>query len=275
MMLNQETHKMSLQQEQQKSYEEKGFLLLPNLFCAEEIAAINAKLSSTLWTDVPGTVLEADGKTLRAIHEDPTQIGVLEKISKSSKLVEPAMQILDSQVYIHQLKINFKAAFSGDSWPWHQDFIFWQKEDGMPEPRAVNVAIFLEEVNEFNSPLCLIPGSHQSGTISSLNQIYQGYDSPKNDEWLSSFKSKLKYITPESIVSKLVESNGIEAPKGSAGTVLFFHPNCVHGSTNNISPFSWKMAIITYNSIKNIPVAVKNTRPNFLVGRDYRAIKPC
>ncbi|MEB3177929.1 MAG: hypothetical protein VKL59_02645 [Nostocaceae cyanobacterium] len=80
MMLNQETHKMSLQQEQQKSYQEKGFLLLPNFLCEQEIAAINAKLSSTSWTDVPGTVLEADGKTLRAIHEDSTLMGVLEDV---------------------------------------------------------------------------------------------------------------------------------------------------------------------------------------------------
>lgn len=56
--------------------------------------------------------------------------------------------------------------------------------------------------------------------------------------------------------------------------MLFFHPNCVHGSANNISPFSRKIAIITYNSIDNIPIAVENPHPDFLVGRDYRAIKP-
>ncbi|AOX00678.1 hypothetical protein BJP34_15585 [Moorena producens PAL-8-15-08-1] len=74
------------------------------------------------------------------------------------------------------------------------------------------------------------------------------------------------------------EKYGIEAPKGKPGTVLFFRPNCVHGSANNISPFSRKIAIITYNSIDNIPdnipIAVDNPRPDFLVGRDYRAIKP-
>jgi len=31
----------------------------------------------------------------------------------------------------------------------------------MPEARAMNVAIFLDEVNEFNGPLMLIPGSHK------------------------------------------------------------------------------------------------------------------
>ncbi|WP_370497040.1 phytanoyl-CoA dioxygenase family protein [Trichodesmium erythraeum] len=71
--------------------------------------------------------MEEDGKTLRAIHEVPSKMGVLEKISQHPKLVEPAMQILGSQVYVHQLKINFKAAFTEKVWPWHQDFIFWHK----------------------------------------------------------------------------------------------------------------------------------------------------
>lgn len=265
---------MYLEPEQKMTYEEKGFLLLANLFDEAKIEAITAKLSNISWTDTPGTVLEEDGQTLRAIHEDPTKISVLEKLSKHPKLVEPAMQILGSQVYIHQFKINFKAAFSGDVWPWHQDFIYWHKEDGMPTPKAVNIAIFLEEVNEFNGPLYLIPSSHKEGLISPLNQIEPGSPCLKNDEWIASFKSNLKYTIPEKTVSNLVEENGIEAPKGGTGSVLLFHPNCVHGSTNNISPFPRKMAIITYNSLENIPVAVENHRPDFLVGRDYRGIKP-
>jgi ectoine hydroxylase len=35
-------------------------------------------------------------------------------------------------VYIYQFKINVKAAFGGDVWQWHQDYIFWRNEDGMP-----------------------------------------------------------------------------------------------------------------------------------------------
>lgn len=265
---------MYLQQDQLKSYEENGFLLLDNLFEKQQIEALTAKLSNSSWEEKDGTVLEEDQKTLRGIHEDPAKSGLLEKISKHDRIIEPSMQMLGSQVYIHQLKINFKAAFSGDVWPWHQDYIYWQKEDGMLEPRAVNVMVFLEEVNEFNGPLCLIPGSHKEGVISSLSESEEVCADAESPEWISSFQSDLKYTTSEQTVSKLVEKYGIEAPKGNPGTVLFFHPNCVHGSANNISPFSRKIAIITYNSVENIPVAVENPRPDFLVGRDYEGIKP-
>lgn len=250
---------MYLQEEQVNTYEEKGFILLDDLFSEEQIESITTKLSSTSWEDKPGTVLESDGKTLRGIHEDPTEKGILEKISKHPCLVKPAMQLLGSQVYIHQLKINFKAGFSGEVWPWHQDYIFWNKEDGMPTPRAINVMIFLDEVNEFNGPLCLIPNSHQQGLIDPLKEIQQDSsdtDDTDDSSWESSFQADLKYTIPHKTVGKLVEKFGIEAPKGSPGSILFFHPNCIHGSTNNISPFSRKIAIITYNSVKNIPVVI-------------------
>lgn len=265
---------MYLSEEQQNTYEENGFLVLDNLFEQEQIKAITDQLSTIDWENKPGTVLEDNQKAVRAIHKDPTNIGLLEKISKHALIVEPAMQVLGSPVYIHQLKVNFKAAFSGDIWPWHQDYIYWQQEDGMPTPQAINVAIFLEEVHEFNGPLCLIPGSQKEGVISSLSPTEQDSTNPEYPEWISSFQSNLKYTAPEETVAKLVEEFGMVAPKGKPGTVLFFHPNCVHGSANNISPSSRKIAIITYNSIDNIPVAVENPRPNFLVGRDYTAIKP-
>ena len=39
----------------------------------------------------------------------------------------------------------------------------------MPEARAMTLAIFLDEVNQFNAPLMFIPGSHQVGVIESEN----------------------------------------------------------------------------------------------------------
>ena len=75
------------------------------------------------------------------------------------------MQLFGEDVYMHQFKINGKMAFDGDVWQWHQDYGTWKNDDQMPEPRAMNVAIFLDEVNEFNGPLMFIPGSHKLGVL--------------------------------------------------------------------------------------------------------------
>ena len=52
------------------------------------------------------------------------------------------VQLLDGKVYMHQYKINAKSAFTGAVWQWHQDYGTWKRDDGMLEPRAMNVFIF-------------------------------------------------------------------------------------------------------------------------------------
>ena len=68
-------------------------------------------------------------------------------------------------VYVHQFKLNAKAAFEGDVWQWHQDYGTWQRDDGMPDARAMNIAVFLDEVMPINGPLMLIPKSHKQGVL--------------------------------------------------------------------------------------------------------------
>ena len=43
-------------------------------------------------------------------------------------------------VYIHQSRLNPKAAFHGGPWDWHQDYATWSDRDGLKEPRAFMVA---------------------------------------------------------------------------------------------------------------------------------------
>ena len=266
---------MQLTTEQLETYNNQGYLFFPNCFSKSEVEAMKAELPSLLAVDTPGRVLEQDNTTVRAIHGVHKTTEVFRRLSQTPRIVEPAMKILGSQVYVYQFKINLKAAFSGDMWPWHQDYIYWLKEDGMPSEQAVNVVIFLDEVNEFNGPIYLIPSSHKEGMISVLNQEEQSIAYQDKSEWISDFTANLKYITPQRTVTRLINQYGIIASKGAVGSVLYFHPNCVHGSANNISPYSRNLALFTYNSVNNIPHKVENPRPEFLVSRDYRPIDLC
>lgn len=250
---------MGFTEQQLSLYQRLGYIFLPNYFSEPEVELLKAQVSQLIDSDTIGKVLEKGGKTVRALHGSHTINSVLNNLTRLPRLIQPAMQILDSKVYLYQFKINIKAAFFGDVWPWHQDFIFWSEEDGMPAPRAINIFIFLDEVNEFNSPLYLIPGSHQEGKI----QV-----PPRGEGWEANVSANLKYIISPHIITKLVEKKSIVAPKGLAGSVIFLHPNCIHGSTHNISPFPRNIIIITYNSVNNIPVHEENKRPDFLVNYD-------
>ena len=81
------------------------------------------------------------------------------------------MDLFDEEVYMHQFKINGKMAFAGDVWQWHQDYGTWLNDDMMPTERAMNVAIFLDDVNEFNGPLMFIPGSHKKGVVEAKHDL--------------------------------------------------------------------------------------------------------
>lgn len=249
-----------------QQYQDQGMLFLPSYFSETEAKKWCEELSC-LPANLPGTIMEQDGQTIRALHGIHAYSQVFQDLIRHPALLEPAQQILNSLVYLYQLKINMKAAFTGDLWPWHQDYAFWYAEDEMPEPKVVNIAIFLDEVNHFNGPLYLILGSHQDGLI---QMEAKGLES----NWQANFSANLKYTVDSKKVAQLAENKSLFAPVGSAGSVLFFHSNIVHSSPPNLSPYPRKIMIITYNSVENIPIPKKEPRPEFLVSRDYTPLHP-
>jgi ectoine hydroxylase len=119
------------------------------------------------------------------------------------RVVEPLRQLFGEDVYVHQFKLNAKAAFEGDVWQWHQDYGTWARDDGMPEPRAMNIAVFLDEVMPINGPLMLIPKSHKQGVLSA------GHDTLTTSYPL--------WTLDKETVTRLAAEGGIVAPTGKPG----------------------------------------------------------
>ncbi|HVG22180.1 MAG TPA: phytanoyl-CoA dioxygenase family protein [Blastocatellia bacterium] len=272
---------MYITEAQLKQYDKTGFLFLPEFFSSEEVSAMKAELPGIFAEDSPRRVLEKDGNMVRSVYGSHNDNEVFKRLVRLPRIVGPVVKFLGSEVYVYQFKINTKAAFGGDRWEWHQDYEFWRKEDGMPVPRVINVVVYLNEVNEFNGPMFLIPCSHHEGSIDvdardaafadkkSRPKVYE--DSPT---WISNLTADLKYSLSQPVVEDLVRKYGIVAPKGQAGSVLFFHGNLVHGSSNNISPFDRVLVFITFNSVQNFPSFEGNKRPDFIVCHDGSPIVP-
>jgi ectoine hydroxylase len=138
------------------------------------------------------------------------------RLSLHPRLVEPARTLLGGEVYLHQFKINAKEAHDGEIWHWHQDYRTWYEDDGMPEPTVLNATVFLDDVNEFNGPMMFVPGSHKDGRIDSD----QTFERVPEYGRLSADAVGSPY-TNETI-NGLIEKNGIVAPKGVAGSTIFF-----------------------------------------------------
>jgi ectoine hydroxylase len=256
---------MELTRDELRRYEEDGLLFFPSVFNDAEIARLRAATAEVAAIDHPSRVLEKDGRTVRALHGCHLTNEVMARLTRLPRLLRPAEQIIGGPAYVYQFKVNYKAAFGGDVWQWHQDYIFWRKGDGMAEPRCVNLMVYLDEVTEFNGPLMCIPRSHQYGMIAVEPARGRG-------DWRDNVSADLKYSLDQDTIARLVEQGGIVAPKGPAGSVLLFHPNLAHGSAPNLSPWDRTMMIVTYNSVANVPVPPGEPRPDFLVSRDTRPL---
>ena len=270
---------MKITPEQINQYREQGFLLLPDFFLPAEIAIIKSQLPSVFAEQSGRRVNEKDGVAVRSVYGAHMTNEVFNRLTRLPRLVEPAREILGSDVYVYQFKVNAKLGFGGDQWEWHQDYIFWKREDGMPTPRVMNIAIFVDEVNEFNGPLFLIPGSHKDGMIETpgrdtrLDQT-QAAAYSQSPDWIASLTAKLKYALDKETVGRLARKHGMVAPKGPAGSALFFDSNLAHGSSNNISPFDRVLVLVTFNSVENKPIPPKKRRPDFLASRNCEPIVP-
>lgn len=247
---------MKLTQEQLKAYDEEGYILLPSLFSQEEAALMKSRLPALYQMNRDEVIKEKSG-VVRTVFAAHTFDAVFARVASHPRLIEPARQLLDSDVYMHQFKINAKAAFNGDVWQWHQDFGTWHEDDGMPEARAMNVAIFLDDVNEFNGPLMLIPRSHKAGRLDA-----------SHDQTTTSYPL---WTLDNAKVSELVEQGGIVAPKGVAGTVLIFQSTLVHASSPNLSPWDRNTLYVTTNSVHN--AIRKFQRPDYIAHRDFTPIQ--
>ena len=123
----------------------------------DEAEAIYATNRQEVWREKTGAP-----RTAFAAH---TYNEAFRLLGYHPRLIEPVEQVFGEKLYMHQYKINAKAAFEGDVWQWHQDYGTWARDDGMPEPRAMNIAVFMDEVMHINGPLMLVPRSHKHGVL--------------------------------------------------------------------------------------------------------------
>ena len=248
---------MKLTQAQIAEFEEQGYLLLPNLFSAGEIATLNGEVPGMFAEHRTEVVREKGSVAPRTAFHVQTWNDAFALLARHPRLIEPATQLLGAHaLYMHQFKINAKAAFDGAVWQWHQDYGTWYEDDDMPSPRAMNIALFLEEANEFNGPLMFIPKSHRRGRLEA------GHDVTTTSYPL--------WTIDNATITRLVDEGGIVAPKGPAGSALLFHCNIVHASGSNLTPWSrW----IVYLSLNRCDNAIRRPkRPTWIANCDFTPI---
>src|SRR5258708_32390486 len=215
---------MKLTPEQIAAFDTDGYLSFPALVRPEEVRTPTDEVPRLYVQHRPENVREKGSDAVRTNFAAHLYSKPFAKLARHPRMVNPVVQLFDEEVYMHQFKINGKAAFDGDVWQWHQDYGPWMNDDLMPTARAMNVAIFLDEVNEFNVPLMFIPEIHKQGALPA------GHD--------TSTTSYPLWTIDRDAISRLVANGGIVAPKGPPGSMILFHGCLLHPSTANLSPLN-------------------------------------
>jgi ectoine hydroxylase len=240
-----------------EEFQREGYLFLPEHFSAAEVAVLLEELPGIfalqrdeVWREKSGAA-----RTAFAAH---TYNEAFRRLGRHPRLIEPVVQILGGPVYMHQFKINAKAAFDGAVWQWHQDYGTWARDDLMPEPRAMNIALFLDPVSAANGPLMFIPRSHRKGVLEA------GHDTDTTSYPL--------WTLDRETVTALAAEGGVVVPTGAPGSVVLFHGNLVHASPANIGPF--RRAIV-YLSLCHVDNHIRRfKRPEWIAHRDFTPIEP-
>ena len=129
----------------------------------------------------------------------------------------------------------------------------WHRDDKMPEARAMNLAVFLDDVNEFNGPLYLIPRSHKKGVVAAAHTIHQ----PP----VIRFGRCLMTLSANSL-----KKAGLSHRK-DLQEQAFFDGCLAHGSPPNMSPWGREIIYVTYNHCDNAIQQYK--RAEYSAHRDF------
>ena len=228
---------MKLSQDQLSRYAEDGFLILPELFSAEEVALLQAQLPALFEERCPENYREKDSDTVRTAFALHRRNALCARMARHPRLLGPAAQLIGEPFYLQQCKVNVKEAFTGEAFQWHFDFATHHAEDGVPQPLALNLHLFLDDVNEFNGPLHFIRGSHRRGPVPSrLDTVTTSYP---------------LWAVGNEPVSSLIAAGGLVSAKGRAGTGLIFGDLMVHSSPPNNSPWPRRIYSNIVNPVSN------------------------
>ncbi|MCS0603227.1 ectoine hydroxylase [Streptomyces sp. LP11] len=255
-----------------QAFERDGFLAVDQLITPDEVEVYRRELDR-LVTDPAvradeRSIVEPQSKEIRSVFEVHRISEVFAKLVRDERVVGRARQILGSDVYVHQSRINVKPGFGASGFYWHSDFETWHAEDGLPNMRTVSVSIALTENLDTNGGLMIMPGSHRTF-------LGCAGETPR-DNYKKSLQMQDAGTPSDEALTTLAGEHGIRLFTGRAGSATWFDCNCMHGSGDNITPYPRSNVFIVFNSVENTavePFAAPVHRPDYIGARDFTPVR--
>ena len=253
-------------------FERDGFLAQDALITPDEVDVYRAELERLTSDPVlradERSVVEPQSQEIRSVFEVHNISEVFANLVRDPRVVGRARQILGSDVYVHQSRINVKPGFGARGFYWHSDFETWHAEDGLPNMRTVSLSVALTRNHDTNGGLMIMPGSHKTFLGCSG-------ETPR-DNYKKSLQMQDAGTPSDEALAKFADAHSIKLFTGEAGSATWFDCNCMHGSGDNITPYPRSNVFIVFNSVENTavePFAAPVARPEFIGARDFTPVR--
>ncbi len=202
-------------------YRENGYLMIENAVTPEDLAELRAVahdfIERSREVGQSDEVYDLDeghsaqSPRLTRIKLPHKQHPIFDRTLRSERMKGYFKALLGPNVVLQTSKLNTKAPGGGAAVEWHQDWAFYpHTNDDM-----LAFGLMLEDVDEANGPLMVIPGSHKGPLLSHHNRgVFAGAVDPAD---------------PDFHFDQAVTLTG------RAGSMTVHHARTLHGSAPNRS----------------------------------------
>lgn len=229
-----------LTERQLAAYRDDGFIVVPNVFSAAEVADLRAVTdefvaSSTKVAandeiyDLEDTHGAAEPR-VRRIKAPHAHHDVYQRASRHPVVVA-ILEELWGTVRFDTGKLNMKSAGFGSPIEWHQDWAFYPHTND----DLAAVGIMLDDFTPENGPMMVIPGSHRGPIFD-----HHGPD--------GRFCGAMDPNDPGVDYAKAVPC------LGRAGSITIHHVRAVHGSATNLSGRERRFLLYQYRAADAWPL---------------------
>lgn len=222
--------------QQHAEYQRNGWVLVPGVFTAAELAPLHAACDELLLHCgplVPGNpriqlepeTLEWQIPVVRKLEPVIDASPPLAALVHDPRMTQAAADVLGEDVHLYEDKLNYKPPHVGSSYPLHQDRSYWEElAPGVPSTdRLVTVTLLLDDATPENGCLRLVSGSQHG-----LMELQEG----------------------DSHALKADVMTAVDAP-GRAGDLLLFSCYTAHHSFANRSNRGRRALLCTYNPVSD------------------------
>ena len=220
-----------LNQDQIESYRAKGYLGVEGVFSAAEVAElqqvtddfVEKSREETDHTDMydlePDHTPEAP--KLRRLKSPVSAHPAYERALRNDKVLDIVSQLVGTAaVRFNGNKLNMKSGGFGSPVEWHQDWAFYPHTND----DLLAVGICIDDMNEENGCLLVIPGSHQG---------------PIHDHHLDGHFAG-------AVTAADFDDSAAEKVELKAGDISIHHARVLHGSLPNTSPNPRRLLLFQY-----------------------------